>query len=101
MTLEEVSAYIFAYNDVPANYIEKKSGKPTNSIWGEYLRVNHSYFSGDIYKYPYEPILPNINGCGGNLYYYELDLGTTGTDCDPNYEVTIYNDGKKNNSWSC
>ncbi|MCI6014208.1 MAG: hypothetical protein MRZ09_04425, partial [Coprobacillus sp.] len=95
VTLEEVSAYIFAYNDVPANYIEKKSGKPTNSIWGEYLRVNHSYFSGDIYKYPYEPILPNINGCGGNLYYYELDLGTTGTDCDPNYEVTIYNDGKK------
>lgn len=95
VTLEEVSAYIFAYNDVPANYIEKKSGKPTNSIWGEYLRVNHSYFSGDTDKYPYEPILPNINGCGGNLYYYELDLGTTGTDCDPNYEVTIYNDGKK------
>lgn len=95
VTLEEVSAYIFAFNDVPANYIEKKSGNPTKSIWGEYLRLNHSYFSGDTDRYPYEPILPNINGCGGNLYYYELDLGTTGTDCDPNYDITIYNNGKK------
>lgn len=95
ITLEEVSAYIFAFNDVPKNYTTKKKGSPSKSIWGEYLRVNHSFFSGDISKYPYEPILPNISGCGGNLMYYELDLGTTGTDCDPSYDITIYNDGKK------
>lgn len=95
ITLEEVSAYIFAYNDVPANYTENKSGKPSKSIWGEFLRVNHTYFSGDIDRYPYEPILPDINGCGGNLNYFELDIGTTGTDCDPNYPTEIYNDGYK------
>lgn len=93
VTLEEVAAYIFAFGDVPANYTTKKSGNPSNSIWGEYLRVNHSYFSGDTSRYPYEPILPNINGCGGELNYYELDIGTTGTDCDPKYEAYVYNDG--------
>ena len=93
VVLEEVAAYIFAFGDVPINYTSKKSAKPSSSEWGEYLRVNHTYFSGDTSRYPYEPILPDINGCGGKLSYYELDIGTTGTDCDPNYESTIYNDG--------
>ena len=58
------------------------------------LRLNHSNFTGNTSKYPYEPELPDISGCGGDLQYYEIDIGTTGTDCDPGYIAKIYNDGK-------
>ena len=95
VSLEEVAAYVLAFSDVPINYTERKNADPSDSIWGEYLRLNHSYFSGSVSKYPYEPILPNISGCGGNFDYYEIDIGTTGTDCDPNYEIRVYNNGKK------
>ncbi len=93
ITLEEVAAYLYAFGDVPANYIEGKKKDPQNSIWGEHLRLNHSKFSGDTDRYPYEPVLPRISGCGGDLYYYEVDIGTTGTTCDPGYMAAIYNDG--------
>lgn len=92
--LEEVAAYVYAFGDVPANHAEKKSTRPTESVWGEYLRVNHTKFSGSTTKYPYEPALPNITGIGGDYTYYEMDLGTTGTDCDPSYPVIEYNNGK-------
>ena len=95
VTLEEVAAYVFAFGDIPANYTTAKKGSPTSSIWGKYLRLNHSAFSGSTTKYPYEPELPNISGCGGSLYYYEIDIGTTGTDCDPSYVAYTYNDGYK------
>lgn len=94
ITLEEVAAYVYAFGDVPANYISGKNMEPENSIWGEYLRLNHSKFSGDTERYPYEPKLPNISGCGGNLQYYEIDIGTTGTDCDDSFIVKTYNDGE-------
>ena len=94
ITLEEVAAYVYAFGTVPANYVSGKSTKPASSIWGEYLRLNHSQFSGSTQKYPYEPELPNISGCGGDLQYYEIDIGTTGTDCDPKYIAKIYNDGQ-------
>ena len=93
ITIEEVAAYVYAFGDVPANYISGKKAEPENNIWGEYLRLNHSKFSGNTSKYPYEPELPNISGCGGTLQYYEIDVGTTGTDCDPGYIVKTYNDG--------
>ncbi len=92
VTLEEVAAYVFAFNDVPVNYTESKKTKPTQSEWGVYLRVNHSSFSGDTSRYPYEPVLPNISGCGGSYRYYELDIGTTGTTAG-NYDVAVYNNG--------
>ena len=91
--LEEVAAYVFAFGDVPANYVSGKREDPDDSIWGEYLRLNHSNFSGNTSKYPYEPGLPNISGNGGSFSYYEIDIGTTGTDCDPAYISKIYNDG--------
>lgn len=94
ITLEEVAAYVYAFGTVPANYVAGKNAEPEGSIWGEYLRLNHSKFSGNTYKYPYEPELPNISGCGGDLQYYEIDIGTTGTDCDPGYIVKTYNDGQ-------
>ena len=93
ITLEEVAAYVYAFGTYPKNHSASKKTKPTESIWEEYLRVNHSKFSGSTRKYPYEPELPNISGCGGDLQYYEMDIGTTGTDCDPSYDITIYNDG--------
>lgn len=95
ITLEEVAAYVFAFGEIPANYDANKKAKPTSSPWGEYLRVNNTYFSGNTSKYPYEPELPDISGCGGELDYYEIDIGTTGTDCDPDYTPTIYNNGTK------
>jgi hypothetical protein len=64
-------------------------------VWGIYLRVNNTVFSGSTSKYPYEPALPRISGCGGDLTYYEMDIGTTGTDCDPSYDITDYNNGYK------
>lgn len=93
ITLEEVAAYMYAFGgadgSLPANYISKKSGTPSRSIWGEYLRVNHSRFIGNTDKYPYEPELPDISGCGGDLQYYELDIGTTGT-ATPGYAAKPY-----------
>lgn len=94
-SLEEVAAYIYAWGEVPINYSKNKSASPTSSPWGEYLRLNNNKFSGDTDGYPYEPELPDITGCGGNIQYYEIDIGTTGTDCDPKYESVIYNDGKR------
>ncbi len=99
ITLEEVAAYMYAFGgskqSIPANYTSKKSGKPANSMWGEYLRLNHSYFSGNTEKYPYEPILPDISGCGGELQYFEMDIGTTGT-VTPGYSNSgPYNNGSK------
>lgn len=95
VTLEEVAAYVFAFGNIPANYDSNKKAKPTSSPWGKYLRVNNTFFSGNTSKYPYEPVLPDISGCGGGLDYYEIDIGTTGTDCDPSYTPALYNNGSK------
>ena len=95
VTLEEVAAYVFAFGEPPANHSTSKKTSPSSSPWGIYLRVNHTKFSGSTTKYPYEPELPNISGCGGSLQYWEMDVGTTGTDCDPSYPVTDYNNGTK------
>ncbi len=96
ITLEEIAAYMYAFGGdgclLPANYTSKKSGNPSTDRWGEFLRLNHSHFTGNTKKYPYEPELPNISGCGGDLQYFELDIGTTGT-YTPGYTVRIYNNG--------
>lgn len=90
ITLEEVAAYVFAFGEIPANHDANKKAKPSSSIWGEYLRVNKTHFTGDTSRYPYEPELPNIDGCGGELYYYETDIGTAG-----------YNNGSKISRGAC
>ena len=98
ITLEEVAAYMYAFGGsrgtLPANYTSKKKGDPKTDKWGEYLRLNHSYFIGDTDRYPYEPELPNISGCGGDLQYYEMDIGTAGT-VTPGYTSRPYNDGSR------
>jgi hypothetical protein len=90
VTLEEVAAYVFAFGTFPANHSASKSTKPSSSPWGKYLRVNHTNFTGDTSRYPYEPELPNITGCGGDLYYYEMDIGTAS-----------YNNGSKISRGAC
>lgn len=95
VTLEEVAAYVLAFGDVPPNYSESTGASPSSSPWGRYLRLNHNYFSGDTSRYPYEPVLPDIQGEGGRLAYYEIDIGTTGTDCDPSYKAAVYNNGSR------
>lgn len=96
ITLEEVAAYMYAFggsnNALPGNYTSSKVTKVGTNPWGIYLRGNHSYFSGDTSRYPYEPALPNITGCGGRLQYFELDIGTTGT-TTPGYTGKLYNNG--------
>lgn len=92
ITLEDVAAYVYAFGEIPANYVESKQMDPEASPWGEYLRLNLSTFSGDTDKYPYEPELPRIQGCGGDLYYYEIDIGTTGTRTSSHIS-SIYNNG--------
>lgn len=78
ITLEEVAAYMFAFGEIPANYVSNKKPSPSLSPWGKYLRANHSQFIGDTSRYPYEPELPNISGCGGTYQYYEMDIGSVG-----------------------
>ena len=99
ITLEEVAAYVYAFGDIPANYDSNKNNttisKSAKNEWGKYLRLNNSKFSGSTSKYPYEPELPNISGCGGSYEYYEIDIGTTGTDTGTNHAVSIYNNGTK------
>ena len=96
ITLEEVAAYMYAFGGsncvLPANYTSSKDKKVGSNPWGIYLRRNHSYFSGDTSRYPYEPELPDISGCGGSLRYYEMDIGTTGT-ATPGYAPKLYNNG--------
>ncbi len=75
VALEEVAAYVYAFGTYPPNHSPNKKDKPTNSIFGKYLRVNHSQFSGDTTRYPNEPKLPNANGGGGTLQYWEMDIG--------------------------
>ena len=94
VSLEEVAAYVYAWGDVPANYITSNKGYPESNAWGEFLRLNNSYFSGDTSRYPYEPVLPKISGSGGTYRYYEIDIGTTGTHT-PGYTAAPYNNGKK------
>lgn len=90
VTLEEVAAYVFAFGTFPANHTAAKKGYPSSDPWGKYLRLNHTNFTGDTSRYPYEPELPNITGCGGDLYYYEMDIGTAS-----------YNNGSRISRGSC
>ncbi len=92
ITLEEVAAYMYAFGgdeQLPANHTTKKSAKPAGSIWGQYLRLNHSWYKNNPEKYPYEPELP---GNESGFRYYEMDIGTTGTST-PGYAPKLYNNG--------
>lgn len=74
VTHDDVAAYLLAFGKVPANsdYIPSKQEERRGSVdkWGEYARLNKTYFENDIKKFSYEPKLP-----GGR--YIETDYGST------------------------
>lgn len=92
ITVEDVASYIYAFGEAPRNYEESTTAKPSDSPWGKYLRLSGGEFEGNA---SYMPDLPGISSSGGNLIYYEVDIGTTGTDADPNRPNRIYNDGTR------
>lgn len=87
VTLEDVAAYLFAFAEAPANVHNNKNNNAQKAIinsWGEYGRVNNSYYSSDTMDYLYEPALPETdNGLGKDrnehLDYFEMDFGFTQT----------------------
>ena len=97
-SLNDVASYLLAFGETPANQIADKYDYDTALYyWGEYGRVNDSYFSGDTSKFPYEPELPNIMG-NNKIRYNEMDFGTTGGYINSNsvgtyYNQKLYNDG--------
>ena len=91
VTLEDVAAYVYAFGDIPANYTSDTKVRPSSSPWGIYLRLNHSRYTNDTSKYQYEPKLPE-DGPNGKMAYYEIDIGTTGTDSG-GYKPMLYNNG--------
>ena len=95
VTLEEVAAYVYAFGDIPANYIESNSTSSlSGNAWGKYLRLNHNrYSNNNTGNYAYEPKLPET-GPGGKMQYYEIDIGTTGTNAG-GYTPSPYNTGSK------
>ena len=95
VTLEDVAAYVYAFGDIPANYVEDTdTSLVKTSAWGKYLRLNHSSFkNSNTGNYAYEPKLPET-GIGGTLKYYEIDIGTTGTNAG-GYTPAVYNTGSK------
>lgn len=95
VTLEEVAAYVYAFGDIPANYIESNdTSSLSGNAWGKYLRLNHSkYSNNNTGSYKYEPKLP-YSGPGGTMQYYEIDIGTTGTNAG-GYTPAMYNTGSK------
>lgn len=105
VTLDQVSAYVFAFCSTPANTVTSTSTnmltKKPYSSWGKYLRLNDSTFAQNVSKYKYEPLLPTTytdsSGKVKNITYHEMDIGTTGTPTNSNqsYTVTDYNNGKK------
>lgn len=75
VTHDDVSAYLLAFGEVPANsdYVPSRKEDRWESVdkWGVYGRLNKSYYKNDVKRYKYEPKLPD----GG---YIETDFGSDG-----------------------
>ncbi len=71
-SLNEVAAYVYAWGETPANYVDSKSPSDGDfDLWGKYLRANNTYYTNDVAKYPKEPELPEPD----EITYYEIDIG--------------------------
>ena len=101
ISMDEVSAYLWAFNEIPANWIPSKSKSGQRQAidnWGNFGRVNNGFFSGDPNRFPFQPIL---TGSGTDFNYRETDFGTDGdflfydVGGHPNVPQTPYNDGNK------
>ena len=96
-SLNEVSAYLLAFGEVPINSnYDKSSGKGQCIIdFGIYGRVNKDVMIYDSSKWPYEPEMPRIM----EVEYTETDVGTLGGYTSENkitgtkYTQKLYNTG--------
>ena len=91
VSLNDVAAYLFAFNDIPCNYLEDKDAK-TEAVreYGEFGRLNFSKYSGpSSSSYQYEPYLEGQKE--KTLYYKEVDFGATSG------SNKYYSNGKINN----
>lgn len=77
VSLNDVAAYLFAFNELPINYLAGTSKKDKTKVveeYGEFGRLNFKNYSGPSeYKYQYEPYL-----CGqedDTIFYKEIDYG--------------------------
>lgn len=106
--VEDIAAYILAFNDVPVNMAyDKNDTYEAISDWGENGRVNYNFYSNDndksylyetevsTHRYLFDPI-ENTN----DYYYayYESDYGASVGNDEPyemqtNYSTSKYNDG--------
>lgn len=78
ISLEEVSAYILAFGEVPpnSNYDKGTKGKKASiEKWGEYGRVNIGKYKNDVISYPNEPELPLKDSNNKYYQYIETDFG--------------------------
>lgn len=89
-SMNDVSAYLFAFNEIPKNYYVGSKDKYKTQAYeefGELGRVNFSRYSGpSSSKYQYEPYLKGQKD--KSLYYREIDFGAN---FGSNYYYT-YND---------
>jgi hypothetical protein len=87
-SMNDVAAYLFAFNELPANYIPGASLKNiAYERFGELGRVNFNKYSGpSASKYQYEPYLKGQED--KSLFYRETDFGAN---VGENYYYT-YND---------
>lgn len=75
VSMNDVAAYLFAFNELPKNYLAGASLKDDAEFYyGELGRVNFNRYSGpSSSKYQYEPYLKGQDD--KTLYYREADFG--------------------------
>lgn len=109
--VEDIAAYILAFGDVPINMqYSKNNSNGAIQDWGEYGRVNYSFYSNDNdskKSYYYETELPthrylfdaSPNDEDYYYVYYESDYGASVANDEPyqqqaGYTIKQYNDGQ-------
>ena len=77
ISMNDVCAYVFAFNDLPANYYSGVNLKSdAYNEFGEIARLNFNKYTGpSANKYQYEPYLKGQDD--KTLFYRELDFGAT------------------------
>ncbi len=107
--VEDIAAYIVAFNDVPPNMrYYKNNSRQAIEDWGIYGRVNYAFYNNDNDKrFFYETELPTHryffdpmkNSYDYYYAYYESDYGASVPNDEPyqhtsGYAMNPYNDGE-------
>lgn len=107
--VEDIAAYIIAFNDVPPNMqYYKNNSRQAIEDWGIYGRVNYAFYNNDNdKKFFYETELPTHrylfdpakNNHDYYYAYYESDYGASIPNDEPyqhtsGYDINPYNNGE-------